>query len=586
MKLKKFFFQNYLTHLALLGVLLVLVYFLNIHLVRLAVLDDQVAELSGLAQSLSLETANAWLTDDQLNKYMLSTQARISRTRLTLIDTSGRVIYDSQEEAGRMESHRYRPEVDGALSGKITSSIRYSDTLKIKMVYVAAPVKVEGQVVGVCRVSRPVNLALATYRRTRNNLLTALGVLLALGALTLFLVIRLILKPFEALNTAVEKAADGNLDVSLGPFLQQQLKPLPGHLNILLDKNRELQKELDADREVLQVFTDSSDEGWLLVDLNGRIILMSRSFQRMFPEVTGKNEFFWQILRFPGLHELTEQARQSSGPVSCQLERNGRVYHCQVNWLAGQQNYLMKFIDITEAKDLQQRKKEFVANLAHELKTPLTVINGFLETLGDENLSPEGRDYLEVLKRNVSRLVRLVEDLVRLSELEEKGSQLEKIPVDLREAVSRVLETFEKEAQKKGLYLKMEAEEIPPVEADPYQIEQMLVNLIDNAVRYTDMGGVTVSLKRSDDGVELTVSDTGIGIPEEHLPRIFERFYVVDRSRSRRTGGTGIGLSIVKHVVLAHGGRIEVKSAPGYGSAFIVWLPAVSGGSRKARDEL
>ncbi|MGB4703859.1 MAG: ATP-binding protein [Candidatus Saccharicenans sp.] len=579
MKLKKFFFQAYLIHLFLLFMLLVVVYFLNIHLVRQAVLDDQVAELSGLAQAISLETANAWLADAQLNKDILSTQARISRIRLTLIDTAGRVIYDSEKEAEELESHRYRPEVVGALSGALSSSVRYSDTLKIKMIYVAAPVKVEEQVVGVCRVSRPVNLAMAAYRRTRNNLLAALGGLLALGALTLVFLIRLIQKPLEALNIAVERAAAGNLDVSLGPFLQQQLKPLPGHLNILLDKNRELQKELEADREVLQVFIDSSDEGWLLVDLNGRIILMSRSFPRMFPEITGKNEFFWQILRLPGLHELTEQARQSSGPVSCQLEKGGRVYHCQVNWLSGRKNYLLKFIDITEAKDLQQRKKEFVANLAHELKTPLTVINGFLETLEDENLSPEGRDYLEVLKRNVSRLVRLVEDLARLSELEEKGSQLEKIPVDLREAVSGVLETFEKEAQKKGLYLKMEAEEIPPVEADPYQIEQMLVNLIDNAIRYTDKGGVTVSLKRSGDGVELTVSDTGIGIPEEHLPRIFERFYVVDRSRSRRTGGTGLGLSIVKHVVLAHGGRIEVRSAPGYGSTFIVWLPAVSGGS-------
>jgi len=165
-----------------------------------------------------------------------------------------------------------------------------------------------------------------------------------------------------------------------------------------------------------------------------------------------------------------------------------------------------------------------VANLAHELKTPLTAISGFLETLEDENLSPEGRGYLDIIKRNTSRLVRLVEDLARLSELEEKGFELEKSPLNLTEVVRVVVEAYQKEARSKGLYLKMEAEPLPLIAADSFQIEQMVINLVDNALRYTEKGGVVVSLKPSEGGVLLSVTDTGLGIPEEHLPRIFERF--------------------------------------------------------------
>ncbi|HAR35309.1 MAG TPA: histidine kinase, partial [Acidobacteria bacterium] len=153
---------------------------------------------------------------------------------------------------------------------------------------------------------------------------------------------------------------------------------------------------------------------------------------------------------------------------------------------------------------------------------------------------------------------------------------------NLTEVVRTVVEAYRKEAANKGLSLRLETEPLPLIEADAFQIEQMVINLVDNAIRYTEQGGVVVSLKPAEGGALLSVTDSGIGIPEEHLPRLFERFYVVDRSRSRRTGGTGLGLSIVKHIVLAHGGKIEVQSSPGFGSTFSVWLPASGADSQKA----
>jgi len=581
MKLRKLFARSYLMLLAFLAALLLAVFLLNLRQLRQVMMDDQINELKELALALSVEIAGSEAPGQETLPKMLLTQTRISRTRITLIDPEGRVIFDSDGQAEQMESHRYRPEITAALSGNIYSVVRYSDTLNRKMLYVAVPVEKEDRVISVCRLSRPLKLAVIPYLRVRNQLLATLLALFIAGSLILFFLVRALLKPLEQMSSALARASAGEEQLSLGPFLVSRLEPMASEVNRLLQKLQELSGAVNSDREVFQTFINSSDEGWLLVDRDGRIILTNRSLEEMFPEVKAGSEFFWQSLRRPEIHDLVNRARQSSGPIACQLEKAGRIYTCLASWLPGRQNYLLKFKDITETLELNLRKKEFVANLAHELKTPLTTISGFLETLEEENLSPEGRGYFEIIKRNTGRLVRLVEDLARLSELEEKGFELEKSPVNLTELVRAVIEAYQKEAGNRGLYLKMKAEPLPLIAADAFQIEQMVINLVDNALRYTEKGGVEVSLKAEGGGVLLTVSDTGIGIPEEHLPRIFERFYVVDKSRSRRTGGTGLGLSIVKHVVLAHRGKIEVKSEPGFGSSFLVWLPALAADSQK-----
>ncbi|NPV82543.1 MAG: hypothetical protein HPY46_03025 [Candidatus Aminicenantes bacterium] len=574
MKLKKLFYRSYLMLLCFLLVILAVIFLWSLRHLRQVMMNDQVNELKELALALSVEIAGYEAPEREPLQKMLFTQARISRTRVTLIDTNGRVSYDSEGRAEEMESHRYRPEITAALGGEVFSAVRYSDTLGRKMLYVAVPVRKQGELVAVCRVSRPLKLAVGPYLQARNRLVITLVILFIAGSLVLFFLIRTIHRPLDQVSAALARAAAGAEQVSLGPFLVSRLEPLAADLNTLLERMGELSETVKSDREVFRTFIDSSDEGWLLVDQNGRIVLMNRNLREMFPEISPDSEFFWQSLRRPELHELVNRARQSAGPVECQLERGGRTYSCLSSWLPGRQNYLIKFRDITETRELNLRKKEFVANLAHELKTPLTAISGFLETLEEEKLSPEGRGYLDIIKRNTTRLVRLVEDLARLSELEEKGLELEKSPLDLAAVVGAVVEAYQKEAGKKGLYLKMELEPLPLIAADAFQIEQLIINLVDNAIRYTEKGGVVVSLKPEAGGVLLRVTDTGIGIPEEHLPRIFERFYVVDKSRSRRTGGTGLGLSIVKHIVLAHGGKIEVESSPGFGSSFTVWLPA------------
>jgi len=543
-------------------------------------INNQVKELTGLALAITVELRPYERMDDRNLDQIISTQARISGVRVTLIEPSGRVVFDTEKEAEGLESHRYRPEIDQALAGNTGWIIRYSDTLRKKMLYVAVPIRKNAGVVGICRVSRFLDLAVYSYQQARNRLLLGLALfLLTFWALTYF-IFRILFKPLEDLSLIASKAAEGKKDLPFRVSLTRALGPFAEDINRLFEKDQLLTESLKEDKEIFQTFIDSTEEGWLVVDPDGKIILTNQSFRQMFPEIGSGNEFYWQSLRSPELNQLLDVARRGEGPVRCQLERRGRTYSCQVRWLPLRKRYLLRFSDVTETRELAERKKEFVANLAHELKTPLTAIKGFLETLNREKLSRDGKNHLRIIQRNTERLVRLVEDLSRLSELEEKGLRLEKEKVNLTDIVRAVVSVYARAAREKSLELKVEEKPLPEIYADPIQMEQLVLNLLDNAIRYTEKGGITISLEKKQNGVELSVSDTGIGIPEEHLARIFERFYVVDKSRSRKTGGTGLGLSIVKHVVLSHQGKIEVKSAPGFGTTFAVWLPVGPGDSQ------
>jgi len=231
------------------------------------------------------------------------------------------------------------------------------------------------------------------------------------------------------------------------------------------------------------------------------------------------------------------------------------------------------FHDITEMRALEKTKKDFVVNVSHELRTPLTAIKGFLETI-EPRAEDENRPYLEIVRRNTERMISIVEDLLVLSELEERGAKIDKTAVDLKPLAESILKMFEKRARDKGLGLSLQAPaDLPEVQADPGQMEGLLLNLVDNALKYTDKGSVTVRLASRDGQMSIEVDDTGPGIGADHLPHVFERFYVVDKSRSKKLGGTGLGLSIVKHIVLAHKGTVSVKSRVGEGTTFSVLLP-------------
>jgi signal transduction histidine kinase len=226
-------------------------------------------------------------------------------------------------------------------------------------------------------------------------------------------------------------------------------------------------------------------------------------------------------------------------------------------------------------KEVDQLKDKFISMASHELRTPLTAIKGFVETAEDE-VSPEGKRYLGIIKRHTERLINIVEDLLQLSSLEEKSIKLEMSRINLKEILDNTLKVFETKAKQKNITITVEVQDnLQPINADHFRIEQMLINLIDNALKYTEKGKITVSLHQESKQTTVMVSDTGIGIAKEHIPYIFERFYVADKSRSRKLGGTGLGLSIVKHIVLLHKGTIQVESELNNGTRFTIALPHI-----------
>ncbi|MCX5898555.1 MAG: ATP-binding protein, partial [Proteobacteria bacterium] len=287
--------------------------------------------------------------------------------------------------------------------------------------------------------------------------------------------------------------------------------------------------------------------------------------------VDGK--FYWEVIRDPQFSALIDRvARDKTGCVD-ELIIQGNAFLCSASPLVSQDKIIVMCHDVTELKRLEKIKKDFVVNVSHELRTPLTAIKGFVETIEDD-IDDKNRGYLTIIRRNTDRLINIVADLLLLSELEEKGAALSLEACDLKIMLEQMRKIFEPRLKEKGLSLTIRADQaLPDVMADAFKLEQVFVNLIDNAIKYTEKGGITVSLLQRNGHVLIEIQDTGIGIPREHLSRIFERFYVVDASRSKQLGGTGLGLSIVKHIILLHSGTIDGESTPGKGAKFIITLP-------------
>jgi two-component system phosphate regulon sensor histidine kinase PhoR len=331
--------------------------------------------------------------------------------------------------------------------------------------------------------------------------------------------------------------------------------------------------EIRLQNEEIRSILASIREGLCVIDKDARIVLCNASFRRIAGSEAPEGRHFWEIVRSSAAVETLRKARETWTDAAGETTIGNRIFSCSVVPLAEGGRLVITLQDITEFRALEKTKKDFVVNVSHELKTPLTAIKGFVETMEGQT-EDAVRPYLEIIRRNTERMIAIVEDLLVLSELEERGTQIARTGVDLKPMAAAVLKMFEKRAGEKGLSLSLEAPpDLPAIPADPYQMEGLLLNLIDNAVKYAEKGSVKVRLSVRDRFVAVEVEDTGIGIDEDDLPHVFERFYVVDKSRSKKLGGTGLGLAIVKHIVSAHGGTVSVKSRIGEGTTFSVLLP-------------
>lgn len=418
-------------------------------------------------------------------------------------------------------------------------------------------------------------LCIAMYFTVRLH--TARAVFFLLAALVLSLILsRKLAVLFNELERAAKKIAAGDFSSTIFIAEDAESKKLAKSFNVLFDTNSQLLKELSAQKEELSAIIDSIQEGLLVINNEGKIRLTNNSFKKIFNQKEIINKFYWEILRQPDLGELIKRIQAEKVSVTTDLFLQNKSYIVSSVVLSEQQGIALFFRDTTELKQLEKVKRDFVVNASHELRTPLTAINGFAETLLDE-VSGEPRRYVEIIKNHAERLIHIVQDIMLLSELDEKTLlKIEK--VNLKSLITSLYSLFENRIKEKQLTFKVEASTETVINGDSFKLEQVFINLIDNAVKYTEKGSITVTIKNENNDAVIVIQDTGIGIPKEDINRLFERFYVVDKSRSRKMGGTGLGLSIVKHIVLLHNGSIEVESKPNQGTRFTIKLRGIING--------
>ncbi len=495
-----------------------------------------------------------------------------SGTRITLIDSLGRVLLDTEADPRTMENHLERPEIIAARMTGEGSARRTSRTTGRQMLYYALALKDDSRLIGYVRASadiQPVNAALT--RLTFRILLITLAVLL-LAIFASLLYSSELSRPVSSLVHAFRRLGAGDFSTRADPGAADELHELSRTFNETAAHLEVMSRSLTNQRETLHRIINSLREGIVVIDSTGRIKMANNSFLRIAgnQDVVGRHH--WEITREFHLGEFLRSSGVEHEPHTNEVEVAGRTYICTASFIQTTQETVVALHDITELKAATRMKRDLAAAASHELRTPLTAIRGYLETLED-SVTEEGRRYLEIIRRHTDRLMRLVADLAQLSELEAPEFKLELETVDLTELAREETEMFQSRYAAKGLKLILSAAEPVLVEADRFRLQQVISNLLDNALRYTEKGHVELRAERDKDQAVLRVEDTGVGIAPEHLPRIFERFYVVDRARSRKTGGTGLGLAIVRHIVELHHGKIEVKSTPGKGTSFIIRLP-------------
>jgi len=494
------------------------------------------------------------------------------QTRITVINSEGKVLADSEKNPKLMENHRNRPEIKQALEGRIGTTLRFSTTVTEEMLYVALPMKKDENISHILRLSLFLRDIRGLLHTLRQNIFFTTFIIVTISLVGALVFSRNLSKPIIELNNASRRVAQGDFNVRVTLKNNDELKELADSFNDMTVQIRTLFSKLSYQKNNLNNIISSINEGLCVLDRKGKILINNLSFEKIVQNKSVNGKFYWEILREFAFRELIKKTRERKTNLVEEIQLDEKTYLCSVTFCS-KDELVVTLHDITKIKNLERTKKDFVLNVSHELRTPLTAIKGFVETM-EENVEEKNRYYLEIIKRNTNRVINIVGDLLILSKLEEKNICLELEEVNLKNLVENVLKIFSQRLKEKNIHLSFKTDEnLSLIIADPFKLEQVFINLIDNAIKYTEKGEIQISLSQKDNSIVFKIADTGIGIPKDLLSTIFERFYVVDPSRSRKLGGTGLGLSIVKHIVLLHNGKIEVKNIPGNGTAFIITLP-------------
>ncbi|MBN1902950.1 HAMP domain-containing protein [Candidatus Sumerlaeota bacterium] len=511
------------------------------------------------------------------------------RIRISVILPDGKVYADSFYDPEIMENHLYRIEVQNALQGKVGMDARISPTLQIPMTYLAMPLIHNQEIQAVIRVSLPqATIRSKIHHTIFKSIITGalLGVTIAL--FISFLLARSFSHPIRLIRDAAARISDGDFHYHLQLDRKDELHQVAESLNEMSQKLGNSFESIKLEKEKIAAILSGMKESLVMVSQNHEILLANSAFCNLLQLDEKKliGRLYWEVLLERDLSEFIKNNLQNQSSAFGELilrknENSTRFLSMNASPIFSESHIfkglVIVFHDITPIKETEKMRRQFVDNASHELKTPISSLLAISETLIDREPKDQEtrKQFYGKLLSNSERLSQLIGDLLSLSEIEQNKNSLEKAPVDLLALLKDIADEFLPAMKSKNQCFDLESpQDFSPVSLDKNSFRKALGNLLDNAIRYTsEQGKITLSLKKSEQEILIEIKDTGIGIPPEDIPRIFERFYRVDKARSIKLGGTGLGLSISRHIIEAHGGHISVSSSPGKGSVFTIHIP-------------
>jgi two-component system phosphate regulon sensor histidine kinase PhoR len=585
----RIFWQVYISFLLIVVLSVVAVAWYASESQRRMYLSETASDLEARARLLEPQIAQLLFAGDAAGiDHLCKVLGMNSGTRLTVVLPSGVVIGDSDGDPQAMEDHGDRPEMAEALATGHGTSVRFSNTLQQTLMYVAVKSTHGGETVGVVRTAIPVTSIDQVLYSTRLKMATGGLIVALIAAVVALFVSRRISRPLEELKEGAERFASGDLTTRLPVPESEEIGALAEAMN---DMAAQLHRRIGAitqQRNEQEAILGSMAEGILAVDTDERLMNLNRVAVNLLDlDIdTAMGLTLQETVRNTELQRIVGATLETREPIDAEIVISGeedRIVKVSATSLRDAEGNdigaVLVLNDVTRIRRLESMRREFVANVSHELKTPITSILGSVETLLDTDLrtQEDTREFLSIILRQADRLYKIVEDLLTLSRIERESEERE-IELErwrLKKILQSSIQTCETGAAAKQVQIDLVCDDDLEVTANALLLEQAVVNLLDNAVKYSDEGKIIeVHADIKDDSVRIIVRDYGCGIEKRHLPRIFERFYRADKARSRKLGGTGLGLAIVKHIVLAHGGQVNVQSVPGKGTTFSISLPA------------
>lgn len=521
---------------------------------------------------------------------LLTSQGNSIQTRFTLIDPNGVVIVDSEENPNKMNNHSNRPEIRDAMKGKESTEIRYSNTLNTKMLYFAKPVLYNGQTIGIIRSSIPINLLDIVLKKLKNQMLFWGLIISLFSGIIGFFVSKKISAPIIELTEGADQFSKGNFDFKIALPKTHEFKKLAIAFNHMSAQLKERMHVILKQSNEKETILANMIEGVITINTQGQITTINQAAKHYFHiknnNVLGTSIF--EIIKNEDLQNVITHSLSSKIVIETDIRLNSpEEKFFQVHGISLKDSFqnitgaMIVLHDVTRIKKLEDVRREFVSNVSHELKTPITLIKGFLETLlhGASDVKEEREEFLAIISKHTNRLDEIIEDLLELSRIEQANEKniIDIENTEMNSVINNAIHACKTKADIKKITLNFNNTHPCYASINCSLIEQAMINLIDNAIKYSPIKSeINIDLAQTNTQTIILVKDQGVGIPKDHLPHLFERFYRVDKSRSRDLGGTGLGLSIVKHIAQAHNGNVIVESIEGKGSCFTISIPTIS----------